>query len=105
MAERSRRIQKTKPHWCQDTPEFAFSLYQPMTVISMQPIPSQNIGGVLERAESLVPLEQPIVLLRFLAFPHALFPLRVIAVIMILVNRKNYLRGIYHGCAGSSRKP
>jgi len=80
-------------------------LHEPVTVIAMKAISSQEVRGIFERGEFPVAFEEFVILLSFLAFPNALLSLWMIAVIVILVHGTNDRGGVNQRRSGRTRVP
>src|ERR1700676_1215951 len=105
MTQGPSHIQKAKPNGREAIISVPLRLDIPSAMIPVHAVGLQQMSGVIQRAKPAMTFEQRVVLLRFFAFPNALFSFGMIPIVVILMHGANDGRGVNQPGAGIPRIP
>src|ERR1051325_353322 len=105
LAYRASDVQELEPNGAGIRSRHSLGLNQPVAIVGMQTVSAQDVGGIFKSAKLAVAIEETIVFLGFLAFPNALFPIGMVAIVVILVNGTNRRRDVDQQGSRGARVP
>src|SRR5580704_7897263 len=103
VPRRPRHIQQSKPNPIPPAHGILPRQNPRRPIIPSNSPPPQQMRSIRQSSE--FPIVQPVILLRLLALPNSLFPLRMVSIVMILMHRPHHPRSIHHRHPNRQRIP